>query len=222
MEPADRKVIQRSPPHTVRLLHFPNLQTEPVEADSALERDFVQTAALFPFTQHIQHQPFKLKWEDASYTPDFLLRFRDGTQLVVEVKPQTKLDKYRPLFDRAAAKLNEHGLPFSVALDTQIHKSERAANALEVRRYGKTRFPGAQCEQAVLVVNRHADGIRFRDAITQHDLPREVLLHLVSRQLVALDSNLSIDSKARVFPIHDSKEKSHAIQFASWFDAQVW
>lgn len=69
MEPSKRKVVHRAPAHTVRLIHLPHLQPTPVEADSSLERDFVQIVALFLFTHCIEHQPFSLA--ERQYTPDF-------------------------------------------------------------------------------------------------------------------------------------------------------
>lgn len=222
MEPSKRKVVQRSPAHTVRRINLPHLQNKPIEADSALERDFVQIAALFPFTAHIEHQPFRLTLELRRYTPDFLLSFKDGSRLVIEVKPHKKLAGYHELFEGAAAKLKSYGLSFMVATDTQIKQHDRAANALEIRRYAKTEFPAAQCAQAVSVLAQHPDGLQFRQLSRIHSLPREVLLHLVSRQFLALDRNLDITPDARVYPINLLKEKNHAIQFASWFDAEIW
>jgi len=39
--------------------------------------------------------------------------------------------------------------------------------------------------------------------------------------LLALSSSLDIGPKALVFPINEAEEESHAIQFASWFDAEI-
>ncbi len=222
MEPSTRKVVQRSPAHTVRLINLPHLQRKSIEADSSLERDFVHVAALFPLTRGIEHQPFRLNLELKRYTPDFLLTFKDGSRLVVEVKPQSKLAGYRDLFDVAAAELKTHGIYFMVATDTQIKSCDRAANALEIRRYGKTEFSEAECARALMLLMQHPEGLQLRQLCDTHAFSRELLFNLASRQMVALQNNLDIAPSARVFPINVSKEQSHAIQFASWFDAEIW
>jgi len=222
MEPTKRKVVQRSPAHTVRLLHLPHLQKKPVEAESSLERDFVQIAALFSFTESIEHQPFRLVWDDASYTPDFLIRFKDASQLVVEVKPLVKVDKYRALFDRATEKLKGHKLPFMVATDTQIQTGQRVANALLIRRYAKTSFAESSCDTAIKLVDARSDGMPFLELCSDTQISRELILHLVAKRRLALGPDLAIGSTALVFPVTQLKEQSHAFQFASWFDAEIW
>ena len=77
MQPATRKVVHRSPAHTVRLLNLPHLQDEAIEADSSVERDFVHCAALFTLTRAIKAQPFKLSLKASSYTPDAYFGERD-------------------------------------------------------------------------------------------------------------------------------------------------
>jgi hypothetical protein len=222
MEPSKRKVVQRSPAHTVRLLHLPHLQDSPVEAESSLERDFVQIAALFSFIESIEHQPFRLVWDDATYTPDFLIRFKDGSQLVVEVKPSAKVDKYRTLFDRASEKLKGHKLLFMVATDTQLQAGQRVANAMLIRRYAKTTFAESACDSAIKLVDAHTDGISFTELCSKTSISHELILHLVARRLLALGPDLSMGPTAQAFPVTDPKEPSHAIQFAKWFDVEIW
>lgn len=222
MEPSKRKVVQRAPAHTVRLIHLPHLQPTPVEADSSLERDFVQIAALFPFADRIEHQPFTLSLGDRCYTPDFLLSFKDHSRLVVEVKPKEKVEGYRDLFDLTATTLEIKGLPFLVATDVQITAS-RAANARQIRRYAKTKYPIGLYSMVSSVVLRNPEGLTFSDACAKHEIPRVVLLHMVAKKLITLNSDLSINSNACVFaPKQFVTEESHAIQFASWFGAQIW
>ena len=222
MEPSKRKVVQRSPAHTVRLLHLPHLQDRPVEAESSLERDFIQIAALFSFIESIEHQPFRLVWDDASYTPDFLIRFKDASQLVVEVKPSVKVDKYRAIFDRASEKLKGHKLPFMVATDTILQAGQRATNALLIRRYAKTTFADSSCDSAIKLVEARSDGVSFLELESCTQVSRELILHLVAMRRLAVGSDLAIGSNALVFPVTHFKEQSHAIQFASWFDAEIW
>lgn len=222
MEPSKRKVVQRSPAHTVRSLHLPHLQKKSVEAESSPERDFVHIAALFSFTKSIEHQPFRLVWEDASYTPDLLIRFKDASQLVVEVKPAAKVDKYRALFDRASEKLKGHKLPFMVATDTHLQTGQRVANALLIRRYAKTTFTESSCYSAIKLVEGRSDGVSFLELCSAIQISRELILHLVAMRKLAVDPDLSIGANALVYPVTQLKEQSHAIQFANWFGAEIW
>ena len=74
--PATRKVVTRSPGHTVRSINLSHLQPTAIEADSSLERDFIYVALGFPLLKEITHQPFKLKLDAGFYTPDFFVRFK--------------------------------------------------------------------------------------------------------------------------------------------------
>lgn len=222
MKPATRRVVHRSPSHTVRQLNLPYLQLESIDADSAPERGFAHTAALFPFTSHIKHQPFKFVWDDRTYTPDFLVSFNDGSRIVVEVKPEVKISEYAELFDRAAADLKKQSIPFLVASDRQIELENLAANALRVRRYGKASYPSDICEKALELVRRNHDGVPIRNAKATEEIPPEVFMHLVTRRQLMLDRKLNVGANARVFPIQQREETSHAIHFAEWFDFQIW
>ena len=105
MEPSSRKVVHRSPAHSVRSLNVPHLQPEPIEADSSVERDFVHCAALFPAVSSISSQPFKLTLPIGKYTPDYLVTFTDGSRAVVEVKPEEFIADFQQKFDQARLKL---------------------------------------------------------------------------------------------------------------------
>lgn len=213
MEPAKRKVVQRSPAHTVRLLHLPLLQEEPVEADSALERDFVLIASLFPHTTRIQHQPFRLTWTDRSYTPDFLLTFSDGTRVVIEVKPRSKTERYEDLFELARQKLAEHGLAFLVATDQAIH-AERAANAKLIRRYSKLRPDPSALE---VVLRKVGNGGVIADICGPDDLP--LLRHLICQHRLATHPCLETAPTGRVLPVQNIEGEDHALQFSGWLDS---
>ncbi len=219
METTTRKVVKRSPAHTVRLLHLPQLQEQPVEADSAPERDFVHIAALYPFIARIDHQPFKLVWEDASYTPDFLLTFCDQSRLVVEVKPSDRVGEYHELFERAAQKLEANGYQFYVATDTKIHASGRSANALLIRRYAKTRYPSAACQALLARVNEASKGVTVADLCDAEGHSLSVLRHLITKRLLAPQPDLGTQPQSTISIPHSSKGQSHALQFSSWFDA---
>lgn len=218
MKPTTRKVVKRSPANTVRLLHLPHLQAEPVEAESALERDFVHIAALFPFITHIEHQPFKLVWDDASYTPDFLLTFRDQSKLVIEVKPSSKVSKYEELFKRAEEKLETKGVPFYVATDTRISVSGRPANALLIRRYAKTVFPADACQALVDKATNASCGVSVKELCEANAYSLSLLRHVIGKRLLTTAPDLGTKPSSIIFTPHSLKGQSHALQFTGWFN----
>lgn len=218
MKPTTRKVVKRSPANTVRLLHLPHLQAEPVEAESALERDFVHVAALFPFTTHIEHQPFKLVWNDSSYTPDFLLTFLDQSKLVIEVKPSSKVAKYEELFQRAEEKLRTKGLSFYVATDTRICVSGRPANALLIRRYAKTVFPADACRALVERATKNSGGLTVKDLCEADAHSLSLLRHVIGKRLLTTAPDLGTKPNSIIHTPISMKGQSHALQFTSWFN----
>ena len=225
MEPSTRKVVKRSPSHTVRLIPLAHLQTEPVEADSSLESDFIHTAARYAYLASMQHQPFKLNFEDSSYTPDFLLTFKDGSRLVVEVKPAGKVDGYRELFDKASRKLQAAGLHFLVADDKTIRRDDRAKKARVIRRYSKTACRPNEQARILVLLQGCKDGICIADLAHMHGVRKTELYCLIARNLLCTLPSLSLGDSAKVF-IPQISEKTggahHAIQFAGWFDAEIW
>jgi hypothetical protein len=226
MEPSKRKVISRSPSHTVRLIHLPHVQPEPVEADSNPERFFVHIAALYPFIRKITDQPFRLVLGERKYTPDYLLEFLDGSRLVIEVKPASRLKEYEELFVQATSKLHEYGYGFLVAKDIDITRDELASRALRIRRYCKTRFKQEACKRVINLVEKTKHGIAMGELTRVHNISFELVLHLIGFHQLCTDNNLSIDENAIVKSTSNYKQEieyeyqSHAIHFGSWFDTQ--
>lgn len=223
MEATKRKVVHRSPAHTVRLIHQPHLQAEPIEADSSFERDFVHITGLYCHVVKIQHQPFRLMLDDATYTPDFLLTFKDQSKLVVEVKPFDRIEEYRDLFDRASKKLHQSGYFFLVATEAHFRSNGIADNALEIRRYGKSSFDAASCEKIVSGLADHPDGLTIQELRLKYRVPREQILHLICKRLITTQPGLAtLDGDLVFTPQNINKEKDHAIQFAAWINAEIW
>ena len=181
MQPTTRKVVKRAPSHTVRLIPLAHLQIEPVEADSSLERDFIHTAVRFAYIASVRHQPFKLNFEDSSYTPDFLLTFKDGSRLVVEVKPADKVDGYRELFDNASSKRQDAGFLFLVADDKTIRRDDRADKARLIRRYSKTACRPNEQARILGLLHGCRDGICISDHERMHGVNKTEMYCLIAR-----------------------------------------
>lgn len=219
MEPATRKVVQRSPAHTVRLLHLPYFQDDPIEAESSVERDFVHVAALHPRAVEIKHQPFKLTLACGTYTPDFLVRFRDGSKAVVEVKPESRVRAHEELFAQAREALVRHGLLFMVARDTMLRKEQMASRALKIRRYGKGGFSALECSRALELVSEGGEGLRM-DRLLKAGVSRSLVLHLIAHRRLVTTPDLRIDDEALItLPAFSYTGERDAVCFARWLDA---
>lgn len=217
MKPSTRKVVTRSPGHTVRLLSLPHLQPEPVgvEADSGLERDFVHLAALFPWIVSIQHQPFLLELESGSYTPDFLLAFKDGSRAVAEVKPKALLNPHLRKLEEAEKRLLEHGLYFFIALDLHIQKEGRADRALRIRRYAKSRMDAEQIQRAHRMVQDFG-AVRV-EQLQASGIGVEVLSFLLTRRRIEVEPDLRFEPKTVVrVPDRPTNGEPDAIRFGQW------
>lgn len=219
MEPSIRKVVKRSPAHTVRLLHLPHLQPDPIEADSSVERDFVHVAALYPHTRAILHQPFRLTLDAASYTPDFLVSFADGSKAVIEVKPTEFVASYAELFANVRKKLAAHGLVFVVARDTVLRHDGLSERALLIRRYAKGQCDRSLRDRAMRMVQASESGVQVR-ALRAAGVPLEIIMHLICYRDLQTTIDLILNDDAVITAPHtNTKESSHAIRFAGWLDA---
>jgi hypothetical protein len=186
-----------------------------------LERDFVHVAALFSSAVSITHQPVKWVSEDASYTPGFLVFFKDGSQLVVEVKSAFEVEKCRPLFDRISAELSGRQSPSMAVTDHHLYADSRIVNALLILRYATTAFPADDCERALQCVNDSNSGISVADLCIRARVGLEVILRLVNWRRLALKVDLSFEPEDRVLPVQDSTNTNPVAHFRSWINARA-
>ena len=103
----ERKVVTRVPHREVGVVNPRWLLDHGVEHESHLEKRFIMVALACPVVVGIVHQPLHIYLgpdETGKYTPDFLIRFRDDDELIVEVKPEVFLEKNK---DRLAAAKRE-------------------------------------------------------------------------------------------------------------------
>lgn len=216
LSPATRKVVHRSPTHSVWRLSLPYLQSDAVEAESTLERDFVHLAALFYATASIKHQPFHLTTASGGYTPDFLVCFTDGSRCVVEVKPEALLAGHEEKLAQASEVLAQHGLHFVVALDRHIQESGRHVNAILIRRYGKSRLDVLRQRRLATELAQGPQSVAALKALgfTVPDIAQAVCRHQVS-----LGKYLSLQEQQEVSAVESAaylEGVSHAVCFDRW------
>jgi hypothetical protein len=216
--PATRKVVTRSPGHTVRSINLPHLQPKAIEADSSLERDFVYLTIAFPFLKTIAHQPFELSLEAGSYTPDFLVDFKDGSRIVIEVKPESKMEGFAEKLAQAEVQLRDRGIEFLVAHDTLLRRDDIEQRAKRIRRYAKGQYPAAEQERVLQSLQSAQRGLSFKSLLSL-GAQKVTILHMISHQKLQVNSNLDIDDDSVVqLPTTFNKEGSHAIRFANWLN----
>ncbi|MEU2777883.1 TnsA-like heteromeric transposase endonuclease subunit [Streptomyces sp. NPDC007162] len=172
--------------------------------ESWLERDHLMLLDFDPLVTGMASQPFRLSWTSADgkrvrHTPDFFVRRADGTGLVVDVRPDERIEP-----DDAAKFAVTAAACRAVGWDFQRVGTPEAVLMANVRWLGGYRHPRVhRPEVAARLVEVFADGgellaevRRVGDQIAV--LP--VLFHLLWRRVLAVDLEadlLSADSQAR-------------------------
>ena len=155
-----RKVVTRSPKRNVGLVSCPWFQSQAIEHESRLEKHFVLRAMLSPIVKAIAHQPFELSLGGKErYIPDFMLSFKNGQRVVVEVKRAERIKALKERLDRIAARLAEDGLTFFVVHQGQIEGASRAERAALLRRYAMLQVDRQMLDAAVRLVRSKPSGI---------------------------------------------------------------
>lgn len=223
MPTPSRKVVTRSPKRTVGLFNCSWFQLHPIEHESRLEKHFLQRAILFPALASIQHQPFRLELSGhgQSYTPDFLLRFVNGEQIVVEIKRSEKIKVLIARLDEIAQRLTERQLKFFVVHQGQIEGGLRAQRAALLRRYATWSVPVALLVAVHEALTTSPGGLRIGELRQRLGLTWPQFYALAARREIALSPDLLLSDDDLVYPL--TKEVRNAPdQFGSWFGCAAW
>lgn len=199
-----RKVVTRSPHRRVGYIACPWFQSDTIEYESLLERDYVRTALLDPENQWITSQPFTLELEPPHrrYIPDFLLR-RPNQKLVVEVKPQelAQSNRYRARFAVIGKILADAGYEFIVVTEETVRADRLHERAGLLLRYARSVLPVEVARRTVAIALNHPDGITINDLAAAAGIPTSTVLHLVGRRLLRIDPSLYMDGDRKVYPV---------------------
>jgi hypothetical protein len=110
--------------------------------ESWVERDWLMSFDSAPQVSGIGSQPFRLSWSAKQHVPDYFLRLRDGGAVVVDVRPDSRIDaEDQATFDRTAALCDSVGWQYRRLGDmSPVH----AANLrwLSGYRHPRCRRPG--------------------------------------------------------------------------------
>ncbi|MDO8905428.1 TnsA endonuclease N-terminal domain-containing protein [Hydrogenophaga sp.] len=212
-----RKVVTRSPKREVGVVNAAWLLDHEVEHESHLERRFIMVALSCPLVVDIIHQPLVV-WlgpdQTHRYTPDFLVTFASGEQVVIEVKPDVFLKKHRARLDAARTSLAGFGYSFLIVTDKHIDADGLGARAMLLMRYGRLLIGEAErikCKQ--ILEERFSGSATVKDLIAQ-GIPEEVIWNLVATHVLRIPAGLSI-SDAETVSLNLTKEESHDF-FCTW------
>lgn len=221
MEPSKRRVVHRSPARKVWQLNLTHFQTEPIEAESSYERDFVYISALYPYCKRIQHQPFRMDLPSGKYTPDFRIDFQDASTAIVEVKPEEKSSTYAQTFAEAARQLEQHGVLFLVAAEDALYRNQRDRRARLIRRYAKSGYSSQEAAEILQLVHEAEAGISI-GALTKRGIGLRTVFAMLAHRQLETTSDLAIDDEALVRPVQPLTETKHAHHFTCWLDVAAW
>ncbi|MHB1359386.1 MAG: Tn7 transposase TnsA N-terminal domain-containing protein [Rhodocyclaceae bacterium] len=223
MKPSTRKVVTRSPSRTVRILNLPGLLSGPVEAESSYEAAYVLRASLMPTCKAIFSQPFKVPVSPKGYTPDFLQTFSSPKfkPAIVEIKPESKVNKYVDVFDRAAEFLRQRDYEFYVITDRNLFKDGIEQRAHLIRRYAKATFPDMCWKRIKHALSDRDCGLPLGSLMRKAAASREAILHFLANRVLTTGPRLMIDDSA-VIRLSASPVMGREASFAQWFGVTPW
>ncbi|WP_128083130.1 TnsA endonuclease N-terminal domain-containing protein [Collimonas arenae] len=222
---AARKVVTRSPHRSVGIMACSWIQEIGIEYESQLERRFLQLALVSPHIKKIIHQPFKFEYTEheksRSYIPDFLLFFKDGGKIVVEVKPAKFVEKNRGKFNYAKSVLSQKKIPFVVVTDKQIHAGTAASSAALLLRYARGQISERSHVSCMQVAHAATGSISLGSLMKEADVSFGEVLHLIARGHLSTPAPLSIDVATPITPTAQGEENG-TICFCNWFNVTPW
>ncbi|MBU1354143.1 MAG: TnsA endonuclease N-terminal domain-containing protein [Gammaproteobacteria bacterium] len=213
-----RIVVTRAPHREVGIVNAGWLLDHPVEHESHLERRFIMVALSCPVVIDIKHQPFSI-WlgpdDTHRYTPDFLVTFDDGTQLVVEVKAEVFLEQEQAKLDAAKWHLRDMGFPFLTLTDKQIDRQGLGSRAILLMRYGRIAFTAAQALECKQLLQKHCAASASVRELMELGASEEIVWHLVAAHALRVDAGLHMNVSDSVYL--NTKEECCDAVFRTWF-----
>lgn len=197
----ERKVVTRSPHREVGIINPGWLLDHSVEHESHLERRFIMVALACPVVVDIVHQPLHI-WlgpdDTEKYTPDFLIRFRDGDELIVEVKPKVFVGNQADKLAAATRKFHEMGKKFVVITDVQIDANGLGARAVLLMRYARMQFSDQEAADCMRILNDECDGSEQVKSLVAKGVSEALIWNMVARHLFRVPAGLNINREERV------------------------
>ncbi|HEC75288.1 MAG TPA: hypothetical protein ENI26_13105 [Methylophaga aminisulfidivorans] len=95
-----------------------------IACESDLEKHLCMHMEFENAVESYRPQPFKLKFDDFSYTPDFLVKCKNGLYKIREAKrlAEAESSKYKEKFEVVTQYCNKHGVDFEIFTEADISK----------------------------------------------------------------------------------------------------
>lgn len=223
MRPA-RQVISRSPSRSVGRIAAPWLEGNRfLEHESETEKSFLQLAVTCPVVRSIQAQPFKqnymLDGQSRTNVPDYLLTLRAGKSLVVEVKPEKFVPRYKDRFDAISLELAKSGLTYYAV--THCTPGDAAVDEATLwRRYARTVANEATCIHAMSLATSQG-GMTFSDLLLS-GVPAATIYHLLGRGRLVSSSGFALTPVTRLLPFMKEESRDERVYFEHWIGCTPW
>ncbi|MEO8390675.1 TnsA endonuclease N-terminal domain-containing protein [Polaromonas sp.] len=215
-----RKVVTRAPAREVGAVNAAWLLEQPVEHESHLEKRFIMIALSCPVVTHIVHQPMTMELiygpnERAKYTPDFKVRFRDGDQIIVEVKPEVFISENKRTLEAAKKQLAGEGTRYAVFTDKQIDANGLAARALLLMRYGRLWLSDDDALECKRLLEDECAGSARVSSLMARGVSESLIWNMVARHQLRVPAGLNINPHETV-EINTPLGECHDY-FCAWF-----
>lgn len=214
----ERKPVTRSPHREVGVVNPAWLLDHGVEHESHLERRFIVVALSCPVVMDIVHQPLHI-WlgpnDTGKYTPDFLVKLRDGDSVIVEVKPEVFVHKHVDRLRAAERHFNSKGQKFLVITDRHIDANNLSARAMLLMRYARMHFSDEQALECRAHLQQECRGSATVSTLINHGVSEGLIWNMVAKHQLRVPAGLNLDISETV-----SINESHgdcSDFFHTWF-----
>jgi hypothetical protein len=191
-----------------------------VEHESSLERRFIMVALSCPVVRDIHHQPCEVDLTLAcgvtcKYTPDFLLSLVDGSEVIVEVKPEKFVPEHAMKLDAARAAFNLQGIEFEAFTDTMIDGSGLSARAILLMRFGRMTFSLEQAMKCKAELESRCDGSATVRDLVANGVNEDLIWNLVALHQLRVPAGLNL-SEEEVVSLNQHQGDCH-VYLRQWF-----
>lgn len=170
--------------------HYLSQSGKHVGYESLLERDVLRRLDFANEMLRVASQPVRLSLGTWNHTPDFLFLAHDGTQTVVDVKPTSRVGRFREQFETTARICEAVGWGYRVM--SELEPTEEVNIEFLVQH--RTRTPGLTEEIWSAAVEFVGDGAAFYDfamhlyaAMGHGPTAQAAALHMLWSQAVTFD-----------------------------------
>lgn len=215
-----REVVTRSPHREVGVVNAGWLLDHSVHHESSLERRFIMVALSCPVVRDIHHQPCEIDLtlapdETCRYTPDFLVHLMDGTEVIVEVKPEKFVPEHASKLNAARAAFNLRGIEFETYTDKVIDGKGLSARAILLMRFGRMTFSLEQAMKCKAELQSRCESSASVRDLVGAGVNEDLIWNLVAVHELRVPAGLNL-SDEEVVSINQHQGDCH-VYFRQWF-----